>query len=904
MDPNPNPAKAIFLEAVEQHGPDEWPAFLDQACGGQVDLRQRVEVLLVAHQEAGPFPASPPEEAPSTLAGIGGPSEGLGTVTGSYRLLRKIGEGGMGTVYLAAQSHPVQRQVALKLIKPGLDSRQFIARFEQERQALALMDHPNIAKVLDAGTTLPSEGREFTRSGRPYLVMELVQGAPLTKYCDEQRLKLKDRLELFVIVCRAIQHAHQKGIIHRDIKPSNVLVGRYDGKPVPKVIDFGVAKATGPKVTEHTLVTGIGAVVGTLEYMSPEQAELNRVDVDTRSDIYSLGVLLYELLTGSTPLEGKPLKQTAFLEGLRLIREEEPPRPSARLSTVEGLPSIAAQRGVEPKKLLGLLRRELDWIALKALEKDRNRRYETADGLARDIERYLRDEPVSACPPSAAYRLGKFARRNKVPVLSGMVVLLSLVGGVIGTTWSLVRAERARQAEAQRAEGERQAKQQALDAAAAEKKAKDDALAREAETEAMLKFFQNKVFAAARPKNQDGGLGYDVKLADAIKAALPGVKKSFPGQPLIEARLRRTMGKSFYQLGDGKTAIEQFQVARELYTQHVGIDHPDTLLSMDNLASAYIFAGRMQEGVKLYEETLARMRAKLGPDHLDTLWSMASLAGCYNRVGRYQDAVKLAEEALRLRKAKLGTDHPQTLQSMYTLAVCYQDAGRAKEALKLNEETLERRKAKLGPDHPDTFYSMENLALCYAEVGRIQEALELNQQTLQLRKMNLGSNHPDTLQSMNNLANCYADAGRLKEAVKLNEETLQLRKAKLGPDHLNTLTSMQDLALCYRKTGRHAEALNLLEETVVLRKAKLGLDRPDSLAAMYDIACLHALMIPKAAQRDKEADLAMEWLQKAAAAGFKGIGKLKQDSDLNALRERVDFRKLLAELQAGTAEKK
>ena len=340
----------------------------------------------------------------------------------------------MGTVYMAEQTQPVRRTVALKLIKAGMDSRQVLARFGAERQALALMDHPNIAKVFDAGTT---------DDGRPYFVMELVKGIPITRFCDERRLTTRERLELAIPVCQAVQHAHQKGIIHRDLKPSNVLIALYDGKPVPKVIDFGVAKATGPQLTDQTLYTEFGAVVGTLEYMSPEQAELNQLDIDTRSDIYSLGVLLYELLTGSTPLDRKRLKQAAVLEVLRVIREEESPRPSLRLSTTEELPSIAACRNIEPRKLSGLVRGELDWIVMKALEKDRNRRYETANGLAADLRRYLDDEPVQACPPSAGYRLRKFARRNRAALATSAFVAVALVVGTAVSSWQAIRAMKA-----------------------------------------------------------------------------------------------------------------------------------------------------------------------------------------------------------------------------------------------------------------------------------------------------------------------------------------------------------------------------------------------------------------------------------------------------------------------------
>jgi serine/threonine protein kinase/WD40 repeat protein len=416
--------EALFTAALALASHAERRAFLDQACATDTGLRQRVEALLHAHDNPDSFLEAPSPGLQPTADDAC--SERPGMVIGPYKLLQQIGEGGMGTVFMAEQTHPLQRKVALKIIKPGMDSRQVIARFEAERQALALVDHPNIAKVLDAGTTGGEPGG--VSPGRPYFVMELVKGVPVTTYCDEHRRTLRERLELFVPVCQAVQHAHQKGIIHRDLKPSNVLIALYDGKPLPKVIDFGVAKATSQKLTDRTLFTEIGAVVGTLEYMSPEQAGLNPLDIDTRSDIYSLGVLLYELLTGTTPLERKRLRQAAMLEGLRLIREQEPPRPSTRLSTTDQLPAIAANRGLEPKKLSGLVRGELDWIAMKCLEKDRNRRYETPSGLARDIERYLHDEPVLAGPPSALYRLRKFVRRNKQVVLTTTLLGLLLLG--------------------------------------------------------------------------------------------------------------------------------------------------------------------------------------------------------------------------------------------------------------------------------------------------------------------------------------------------------------------------------------------------------------------------------------------------------------------------------------------
>jgi serine/threonine protein kinase len=439
----------LFIAALKITPPAERAAWLDRECAGDAALRQRIDVLLQAFDKAGSLLENPAAAAGPTIdVPI---TERLGTVVGPYKLLEQIGEGGFGVVFMAEQTEPVRRKVALKILKPGMDTRQVVARFEAERQALAIMDHPNIAKVFDGGAT---------PTGRPYFVMELVKGVPITEFCDQNHLTPRQRLELFVPVCQAVQHAHQKGIIHRDLKPSNVLVSRHDTTPIVKVIDFGVAKALGQELTDKTLFTGIAQMIGTPLYMSPEQAGMSDLDVDTRSDIYSLGVLLYELLTGTTPFTKERFKQAAYDEIRRIIREEEPPKPSTRLSdSNDSLPLISAQRQTEPAKLTKLVRGELDWIVMKALEKDRNRRYETANGFAMDVQCYLADEPVQACPPSLRYRFRKFARRNKGRLMAAAVLVLALVlvAGTLG--W----AARDRAAVAQQVAHDRDVRRAALE---------------------------------------------------------------------------------------------------------------------------------------------------------------------------------------------------------------------------------------------------------------------------------------------------------------------------------------------------------------------------------------------------------------------------------------------------------
>jgi eukaryotic-like serine/threonine-protein kinase len=833
------PIDEIFLTALEKPTIRERTEFLDAACGGDAALRRQVERLLAAHPKSKDLGEHPPtvlQETPFREEPRQGPARRMAgmLIGGRYKLLEEIAEGGMGSVWVAEQLQPVRRRVAIKLIKPGMDSRQVLSRFEAERQALAVMDHPHIAKVLDGGVT---------DQGHPFFVMEYVKGVPITDFCNQAKVTVEGRLKLFVKVCQAVQHAHQKGIIHRDLKPSNILVCLYDGQPIPKVIDFGLAKAMHQPLTEHTLYTAHGLMVGTPLYMSPEQAEFNNLDIDTRTDIYSLGVILYELLTGSTPLDRQRFKDAAWQEAVRLIKEEEPSKPSTKLSTSGSLPTVAAQRGLEPAQLSRAVRGDLDWIVMKALDKERSRRYETANGLARDIERYLADDVVEARPPSATYRLRKLVRRNQGLVVAASLIALVLVGGIAGTTWGMIRAVQAQRAEAARAEGERLAKLEAeaqetkaMAAASAEKAAKEQAQKRLAQIEKGNEIITS-IFTDLDIRKEKKGAGpLEAVLAERLVKAASQLEGEAVGDPLVVAGLQDRLGLSLLSLGHPTGAIPLFAKARETRRSHLGPDHPDTLSSMHNLAEGYLAAGKLDQALPLLEETVKGRKAKLGADHAETLDSMNNLALCYESAGKLDIAIPLLEQTLKLARTKLGAEHSTTLACINNLASAYGSVGKQELALPLYEEAVKLAKAKLGADHPDTLVTMNNLALGYKSAGKLRLALPLLEETFNLMKANLGGDHPNTLTSMNNLASAYGDAGKLELALPLYEETVKLKKAKLGADHPDTLVSMNNLASAYQSAGKMDLALSLFEETLRLRTGKLGAGHPDTIASLQNLA--------------------------------------------------------------------
>lgn len=740
------------------------------------------------------------------------------TDVGPYKLLEKIGEGGMGSVYRAQQEYPIRRQVALKVVKTNRNSEKILGRFQAERQALAMMNHQNIAKILDAGTT---------PDGSPFFAMELVEGTKFTDYCDQHRLSIAQRLELFIPVCQAVQHAHQKGIIHRDLKPSNVLVGIEDGRPVPKVIDFGLAKAIDHQtvLVDKSLNTEFGKIVGTVQYMSPEQAETKQLDIDTRTDIYSLGVMLYELLTGSVPLDATTLETKALLHVLEIIRDEEPPRPSTRLSeSSDTIESVSSYRQIAPRQLQTILRGELDWIVMKALEKDRNRRYESANSFADDLQRYLDGDVVIARPPSTSYKLGKLIRKNRGLVTAAATIAVLLIVGITGTSWFAIQANQS--AIAEKAQKNEAIKQQQL-----ADQARQQAVESAKRSADVLKIVSDS-FKSANPK---AGGKADMTALDVLLNARQSMKQS-ELDDLGKAELLETLTSSFRALGEFDKAVSTADDQLSIYKAEFGDEHVLTYNAINNLANGYWRTGRYAEAVELFEENLEGRKLLLGDDHRETLSAMNNLANAYDGVGRLEDALKLREQTLAGSKKNMGDDHEDTLNAMNNLAASYARLQKNADALKLLEKTRDLTAAKLGPNHPSSLAAMHNVASTYAQMGRLQEAIELLEQTRTASKEKLGSGHPEILAIMNTLATCYYMTRQYEPAVKLYEETFAAMRDKLGEDHPETLIAMRGLANGYARIGKLDKALELREKAVAISKKKLGAEHPETLLAMLGLA--------------------------------------------------------------------
>jgi len=686
-------------------------------------------------------------------------------VIGPYRLLQRLGEGGMGDVWLAEQTRPVRRQVALKIIKAGMDTAQVVARFEAERQALAVMDHPAIARVFDGGAT---------PQGRPYFVMEYVRGETITSYSNRHKLPIRERIDLFLQVCDGVQHAHQKGVIHRDLKPSNILVTVQDDRPVPKIIDFGVAKATTQHLTDRTLYTELGVLIGTPEYMSPEQAEMTGLDIDTRADVYSLGVILYELLTDVLPFDAKSLREKGLDELRRTIREIDPPRPSTRVTTIAKSTHAPAESRPVFTQLARQLRGDLDWITMRALEKDRTRRYGSASDLAADLRRHLDNLPVVASPPNTTYRMTKFVRRHRMGVAAAAAVIALLIA------FTGIEAVQARRIARER-----------------------DRANREADTAKYVSDFLVGLFKVSDPGEARGNT---LTAREILDKGAQDIEKTLTSQPQIQARLQQTIGTVYTHLGLYNAAEPLLQRALETDRRVLGNDNQQTLTSLSALADVYWYLGRHADAQPLYLELVERRRRILGEEHRDTLRATFDLASLYLAQRRLDQAEALTRQTLSVQERTLGERNDDTLSTMHNLASLLYQRGQYPESLSISIRVVDLRTRVFGEDHPATLGSMHNLATTYEALRRYENAEALYLNVIEKRSRVQGDNHPDTANSRFTLARMYLAQRRYAESEQLALRAYPAMLDSLGPTHQRTVRIMQVLVDLYDAWGQPQKA--------------------------------------------------------------------------------------------------
>jgi non-specific serine/threonine protein kinase/serine/threonine-protein kinase len=859
-------AKVVFLAACELPV-EERASYLDRECADD-DLRREVTALL----EIDNTTVDPSEErrTPERI--------------GNFRLLQKLGEGGMGEVWEAEQEVPVRRRVAFKLVKWGMDTKEVLARFESERQALALMNHPNIAKAFEAGST---------DEGRPFFAMEYVAGVPLTEYCDSHRLSTQERLTLFMMVCEGVQHAHQKGVIHRDIKPSNILVAVEDGRPVPKIIDFGVAKATSQRLTERTLFTELGQWIGTPEYMSPEQAELTCLDVDTRSDIYSLGVVLYELLAGTQPFDSTELRTASFDEMRRRIREEEPQRPSTRVSSLgDASRTVAEQRRTDIHSLTRTLRGDLDWIVMKAIEKDRTRRYGSPSELAADVRRYLKSEPVEASPPSTTYRFHKFVRRHRVGVAAGVMVAAALFAGVVGTAVGFVKARQ--------------------------------------ETEKARKVSEMLVgmFGDFDPETQLGQIPSTTAMLDR---GVERIRNELTGQPIMRAQLLGTVGNAYRNMGRYEEARPLLEEALDLREEQLGLSHPQVADSCVSLGWLEYWAANYEGARSLFERAAIVYEEALGPKHWAVSSSLGFAGGASLRLGDYgvarslfersmqilreggmeNDAIvvhtawpyammlmdladydtaqQLLERSLELYEARYGSDHPTVGGLFAALGRCYMETVRHDQARSVLERSLEIQEGALGPDHPNLMMPLTLLAELDRQQRNLDQANRRITRALAIGVSALGPDHPDLVWTLGPYALILVNRGDVEGARTALDRTLRIAEQAHGSKHLGVVRTLELFGYHHYQQGEYDEALRWYRRAFGIRNEIFGAKHPSGGWSLYDQACLQAL------GEDRQGAIAT--LHEALEVGWANH-RIFEDDDLDSLKGDPEFEAVLEEVRA------
>ncbi|SPE21043.1 Serine/threonine protein kinase with TPR repeats [Candidatus Sulfotelmatomonas gaucii] len=830
--------KELFDAALKRK-PEDRPSFLSEVCGSDISLRQELESLLSAYERSDglsqpAIPANGPQE-PQPLESIG-----------PYRLIRKIGEGGMGQVWLAEQSEPIRRQVALKLIRTAAFDDTLLRRFQAERQSLALMEHPAIAKVFDAGTAA---------NGQPYFVMEYVPGETITKYCDRKKLSIPERLELFVKVCEGVQHAHQKAIIHRDLKPANILVVEVDGKPAPHIIDFGLAKAAAPLVPGESIFTGIMGIAGTPGYISPEQAAGG--DIDTRTDVYALGVVLYELLTGTLPFDSENWRKQPLDQVLRQLREQDPPRPSTRLTTERNLSATSAPlRSTEPRQLAGLLHGDLDSIAMKALEKDRSRRYGTPSELAADIERHLNHEPVLARPASVAYRFGKYVRRHGVAVGVAASLVVLLAG------FAVVEAIQLRN------------------------------ITRERDRANRITDFMTNMFKVSDPGQARGN---QVTAREILDKASSQMETGLTSDPQMQAQMMMVMGLVYENLGLYDRADSLYDKAAAIRLQQLGPENDDTLKSRAALGWVLYRLGRFHDSETILRQVLAIRMSRYGAKNPDTMAAMSYLGVVLNEEGHSAEAETLERQVLDYSRRAFGDSNSETLTAMNHLSLALLGEGKWAEAENLDREQFAIFRRLEGDDSPHTLIARENLGIVLYREGRLAEAEAMDRETLAIKLRVLGPDHPETIRTMNTLTAVLTDEGKLEEAQSLAEQVLAARTRVLGSDHPLTLSVMSNLAEILTRRGNYARAEQLLTQAHAAQVRVVGINNPASALSTYNLACLKL--------REGDRDGALRLLHDAVDHGLAGwvIKGMPDDPDLKALKGDPRFTALIAYATTRTA---